>query len=401
MNRKWKSLLALTTVSSMLFLTACGSGGDKQAAGGSGSTKEVTIGYTGPLSGGAALYGKNALDGIEMAAEEINNAGGIKVGKDTVKLKVVSLDDKYLPNESVTNARRLKQENKASIIFCPHSGGILALQQINQQENFLIGAYTSEPRVIQTNNALSVRIPPGYDNYPKPWSEEMMKRFGKKLALVPTTSQYGKDWSALMTKTWKDLGGEVVADSAVDYNKQSDFSAAITKALAANPDVLFVGGPSQPTALVIKAARDQGFKGGFIVMDQAKVEEIEPVVKDVKLLEGYIGVYPASKVDSAGVKAVVAAYQKKFGADKLPTSETLYNYGALIIFAKAMELAGKTDDAKAIRAKLDDAAKQVSKDKLPFDLLGVSQSGAFNIVPSAVTVKDGKEVEVKLPEPKY
>ncbi len=44
-----------------------------------GGADTVTIGFTGPLSGGAALYGRNVLDGIEMAIADINEGGGITV----------------------------------------------------------------------------------------------------------------------------------------------------------------------------------------------------------------------------------------------------------------------------------------------------------------------------------
>ena len=58
--------------------------------------------------------------------------------------------------------------------------------------------------------------------------------------------------------------------------------------------MLFIGGPSQPTALVIKAAREQGFKGGFIVMDQAKFEQMDQVVP-VSYLNGSVGVLPTKE----------------------------------------------------------------------------------------------------------
>ena len=91
----------------------------------------VTIGFTGPLSGGAALYGRNVLDGLEMAVEDINAAGGIPIDGRHVKVAVVPLDDRYFPNESATNAKRLVHQNQAPVVFCPHSGGILAIQGFN------------------------------------------------------------------------------------------------------------------------------------------------------------------------------------------------------------------------------------------------------------------------------
>lgn len=397
MKPRRKSLLAFSIAASLLFLTACGNPTATGGNGGGGHTVEINIGWSGPQSGGAALYGKNTLDGLQMAIDDINAAGGIKIGNDVVKLKLAALDDRYLPNETATNARRLRTESKAAIIFTPHSGGVFALQNFNVQEKFLIAAYTSEPKVTAANNPLTVRIPPRYDIYPKTFSEEMMKRFGKKVALVPGTHQYAKDWTALLKKTWTDLGGEIVADNPVDYNKESDFAPAVTKALAGKPDVLFVGGASQPTALVIKAARDQGFKGGFIVMDQAKVEEMEPILKDPELLEGVIGVQPASLYPTEGSKKFVESYKKKFGADKIPTSETAYHYMAMRVFAKAMELAGTTGDAAAIRAKINDACKQLSDDNIPLLAKGLSQDGAFITEPNATTIKDGKYVRIPLP----
>ncbi|UFJ43015.1 ABC transporter substrate-binding protein [Brevibacillus humidisoli] len=394
MKRKWCYLLVLST---LLLLTACGNQTTSGSDDGSSQTREVSIGWSGPQSGGAALYGKNTLDGLQMAIDDINTAGGIKVGTDTVKLKLEALDDKYLPNETATNAHRLRSEHKAAIIFVPHSGGVFALQTFNVQEKFLIAAYTSEPKVTDVNNPLTIRIPPRYDMYPKTFTEEMMKRFGNKVALVPGTHQYAKDWSELFKKTWTDLGGEIVAENPVDYNKESDFAPAVTKALASQPDVLFVGGASQPTALVIKAARDQGFAGGIIAMDQAKVEEIEPILQDPKMLEGFIGINPSSMYPTEGTKKFVERYKKKLGDDKVPTSEVAYHYMAMHVFAKAMELAGTTDDAAAIRAKIDEACKQLSDDSVPVLAKGLSQDGGLIVRPRAITMKDGKYVQIELP----
>src|SRR3954462_2559169 len=80
-------------------------------AGGASAQETVNIGYTGPLSGGAALYGKNTLVGLEMAAKEINDAGGFDVGGKKYKFNIVALDDKYSPSEAAVNAKRLKAQN--------------------------------------------------------------------------------------------------------------------------------------------------------------------------------------------------------------------------------------------------------------------------------------------------
>src|SRR5688500_20407818 len=71
--------------------------------GGQSESDTVTIGFTGPLSGGAALYGRNVLDALELAIGDINAAGGVTVGGRQVKCAVAPVDGRYLANETAGN----------------------------------------------------------------------------------------------------------------------------------------------------------------------------------------------------------------------------------------------------------------------------------------------------------
>lgn len=122
-----------------------------------GYGETVSIGYTGPLSGGAAKYGKNCLNGLEMAAEDINAAGGVKVAGKSYQFKIESFDDRYKPADTVANARRMIVRNKPPVIFCPHSGGILGMMKFNEKEGFLIGGYTTYPAIVKLGNKLIFR----------------------------------------------------------------------------------------------------------------------------------------------------------------------------------------------------------------------------------------------------
>ena len=103
----WKNMTRLVSAAAFGGLTM----------GGAMAQDVVNIGFTGPLSGGAALYGKNTLVGLEMAAKEINDAGGIEVGGKKYKINLVALDDKYAPSESAV-------VSPASASFSPVSGSI-------------------------------------------------------------------------------------------------------------------------------------------------------------------------------------------------------------------------------------------------------------------------------------
>jgi branched-chain amino acid transport system substrate-binding protein len=361
-------------------------------AGGAFAQESVTIGWTGPLSGGAALYGKNTLTGLEMAAKEINDAGGLEVGGKKYKLDVVALDDKYSPSEAAVNAKRLRSQYKAPIVFCPHSGGNFAMQAFNDQDGFIVGAYTSVPQMTERGNKLTLRIPPSFAGYLSPFIKTEMTAFGKKLGMAGADHDYAKAWAALIAPAWKEAGGTVVAENPMSYNKDTDFYSGVSRVIAGSPDVMFVGGASEPTALVIKQARELGFQGGFAVMDQAKLDEIAAVLGGYGMLEGAIGTLPTVFDTREGPKEFVAKFRKIYNRD--PGSESALNYSSLNAVADAMKLAGTVTDATAIHAKLSDAFAALPGGRNPSVIKSVDPRGGSNAALLVGFVKGGKVVPV-------
>ncbi|WP_431276868.1 ABC transporter substrate-binding protein [Variovorax ureilyticus] len=355
----------------------------------------VKIGFTGPLSGGAALYGKNVVNGIEMAIKEIN-AAGLEVGGKKVKLELVALDDKYSPADAAINARRLAQQHQAPVVFVPHSGGIYAMQAFNEQEKFIVMAYSSTPKITETGNKLTIRIPPTFNSYIEPFTRYEMKKFGKKVGMLPGDHEYAKNWTQLFGPAWEKAGGTIASNNPMSYNRSADFYSGVSRVLAEKPDVLFVGGPSEPTALVVKQARELGFKGGFLIMDQAKLDEMAKVTEGLGPLEGSIGVLPVSYDERVGPKTFAAAYRKAYGADKDPTTESSYNYAMTHAVAAAMKLAGTTSDATAIRAKMSEAISKLPKETNAGEFKGVDAVGGTVVDPLVATVEGGKIKPVNL-----
>lgn len=363
--------------------------------GGVQAQQTLNIGFTGPLSGGAALYGENTLSGLRMAVEDANEAGGIKIGDETYKVNLISLDDKYSPSQAATNAKRLVKESKAAAVFVPHTGGVFALQDFNVADNFLLMAYTSVPSVTEQGNALTVRIPPEFTGYIDAFSDYALEHHGKKLGIAGATHEYAKIWTTMMTKAWEEKGGEIVASNPMDYNKSTDFYTGVSRVIASNPDVMFVGGASEPTGLVMQQARQLGFPGGFIVMDQAKLDEIAAVTGGYDLLEGAIGVVPLSEYEGEAAKAFVERYQKAH--KKVPGSEAAYNYLAFHAMAKAMELAGSTDPQQ-VRAKMGEAISAMEPKYNLYAIQGITDDGGFITPTTMAVVEGGKLVRKEIAE---
>lgn len=353
----------------------------------------VNIGFTGPLSGGAALYGENTLSGLRMAADEVNNNGGFDINGETYKVNIISLDDRYSPAQAATNAKRLKQESNVPAVFVPHSGGIFALQDFNEQDNFLIMAYTSVPTVTEKGNSLTLRIPPTFDGYVKAFTDYALEHEGKKLGMGGATHEYAKIWANMIEKAWTAKGGEVVAQNPMDYNKSADFYTGVSRIVASNPDVMFVGGASEPTGLVVQQARQLGFEGGFIVMDQAKIDEVAQVAGGLEMLEGAIGVVPLSVYETEAAKNFIKRYEDKYG--KTPGSEAAFNYLALHGLVKAMDMA-ETTEPKKIRATMNEAMSKLDPSKNPYEVTEVTDKGGFVTDTTLAVVEDGKIVQKEI-----
>lgn len=362
-----------------------------QMAAAAAAQETIKIGFSGPLSGGAALYGKNCLAGLEFAASEVNAKGGVTVAGKTYKVEIIPLDDKYAPSETAVNAKRLVQQSKTPVVFTPHSGGAYALQAINVQDNFLLAGYTSVPALTERGNPLTLRIPPTFSSYFEPFSKYEMKKFGTKLGVAGGDHDYAKAWTSLFVPVWEKSGGTVVASNPMSYNKDSDFYSGVSKVLAASPNVLFIGGASEPTALVAKQARELGFTGGFVVMDQAKFDEMAKAIGGMELLEGSIGTLPSAADDRPALQGFIKRFKAARGADTIPGTETSFHYTTLNAVLEAMKQAGTVSDPKAIRANIDKAVKALPADLNPNDVSSVLENGGF-VSPLVIGVVEGGKI---------
>ncbi|MDO5678840.1 MAG: ABC transporter substrate-binding protein [Pelistega sp.] len=361
----------------------------------------INIGFSGPLSGGAALYGKNVMDGLSKGVEDVNKKGVTINGK-SYKLNLVGLDDKYAPSETAVNARRLVQESKTPFIFVPHSGGIFALQTFNERSKFIIMAYSSLPSILEKKNPFTVRIPESFTRYFPTFIDTQMKAYGKKLGVATTNTDYGKAFTKEFVAAWEAAGGEVVSHNQMSYNASADFYSGVGRTLADKPDVLLIGGPSEPTALVAKQARELGFTGGFIFMDQAKYNEMERVLGDYSLLENSIGIVPIVKEVRPESTPFVEEFEKNHPEykGKALSSEVILNYAMVHVIANAMELANSADDLSAIYSKMDEAVKKLEPVYNPIQITGFETTGSMMYNSTAAMVKDGKLVRIPLVDSK-
>lgn len=374
--RLFNRILCLLAVVSIVFWSV------------SGFAAEIVIGFTGPLSGPAGEYGQDCANGIDMAIKEINAAGGVTADGQKFFFKLERMDDKVSPELAVANARQLLAKG-ALAIFDPVFTSAAALLKINEEEcsEFIVMGYTSSPKADTTKNNLLVISAPILTDYAKVYASFAWEKGWRKAAMVVTQGTYGDEWRQVFRAIWEKKGGKITADKPANFYTRTDFVAPLTAAIATNPDVMLIGGPSGTTALAIAQARQMGFKGGFLILDQAKMDTIAQMLDGTKSMENAIGTANFTAIPVP----VMSSFDKKYRETykRLTTWEVALHYGAMHALAKAIAAAGTQDNVYAVRAALPKALPMLG-DKYPAEMYGVSGSGRI-FMPSVVqTIKGGK-----------
>lgn len=390
-------IVTICMIATAMVFVSCGDDGGEPT----GETKVVKIGLNAPLSGPGAGYGQDIQDGLDIAIKEINDAGGIKIGEVTYTFELVAADDGMVPDEALTNANRFVLDEGINIIWDPTANTIAPQLEINTTagEEFLMMAYTSVPLYASIPNDLMVTLPPPFSVYVESFIKMSMGNGWMKLGMLQTTGAYGDLWGSTFKTAWEGAGGTVVGAAPADYYTTTDYTPNLTTVLAGDPDVMIIGGPSDPTALVIEQARSLGYEGGFIVIDQAKLDDIADIT-GMEALEGAMGVLPVELgVDNWPAMGPFAEdYMNEMG--ERVTWETAICYTGFYILTQAMEAAGSVDDIMAIRDGFGmKDASVTSGDEFPVAFSGFDDAtGALWMPATATVVVNGEFVSGDLIE---
>lgn len=388
-----KSLPLLLIMALVLAMAGCGGTGEEgDKTGDTGdAAREVVIGFSGPLSGPAAQYGMDTLNGIDAAINELNEAGGITVDGQNYTFRLEKLDDMADPTQAVNNAQRLRDQYQIPALFNPVYSAISAIVGINQEQGneFIVMGYTSTPEADDVDNPLYVSIPPPFTSFLTASANMAWEQGWRKAGMLVTLGAYGDEWRKDFKVYWEGLGGTITADQPANYYTETDYSSQLTAILNTDPDVILVGGPSSPTGLVIEQARTLGYKGGFILAEQAKMDYIVDEVfgGDTSNMENAIGTAAVRDIPHPATPIFHEKYVAEYKVYN--TWEAILNYCAMHALARAMEKADTVDDVYAIMESFP-AAFPLLEDEFPAQYYGVLDGKRMLAAAVIQMIKDGK-----------
>jgi branched-chain amino acid transport system substrate-binding protein len=315
--------------------------------------KTLTIGILGPLSGSAAPYGAELVRGAEMRADEINKAGGLKVGADAYRIKLVPYDHKASAADAATATNKLVFQDKVKYIIGNAIGATCnAAQTITEPNKVLFGFVCWGTKNLGPDKPYSFRTIHSQWEVVEPfyrWIKEKHPQV-KRVASISPNDMSGVDTNTAVVRAAKSLGFEVVAEETYERGTK-DFYPVLTKILATKPDMIDLAASLAGEAgLILKQARELGFKGarGWTA-GQNLLLVVEVAGKDAA--EGVwspSNVNPKSEYVNAAVRKFGEEYEKRY--KEVPGVVAIGNYGAFDVITKAMQEARSIETDKVLAA---------------------------------------------------
>ncbi|MBQ7516032.1 MAG: ABC transporter substrate-binding protein [Schwartzia sp.] len=326
-------------------LAGCGGGGggEKKAA-----SNEIAVGANFELTGNVANYGTATYEGLALAIDEINAAGGVN-GK---KIKLIKADTKSETSEAVTSATKLIADDKVKVLVGPATTApVIAETQIATEHKVPILAPCATSAKVTVDNG---KVQPFVFRscFIDPQQGDVMAKFAAEnlkartaVIYVDSSSDYSKSLGAVFKEKFEAAGGKVLMEEAF-LQKDQDFKATLTKIKTANADVLFVPAYYEEVGKIVKQAREMGITKPILGTDGWDDTKVADIAGKDALNNTYFCTHYSDKDES--VKPFLEAYKKKY--NHAPNVFAALGYDAGKVLIDAIKRAGSDDSEKITKA---------------------------------------------------
>lgn len=306
---------------------------------------QVVIGVSAPLTGPRANLGQYTRQGVDMAVEDINKAGGL-LGK---PVKVVYEDDQAdNPNAAINAVNRLMQVDKVPLMIGPH----FSVAQMATQKSYCNGSIisvTGASGIPVTANGCHYVIRTRANDFVQ--SKALVTYAHKtlkldKIGVIFINDDFGKSGADRVVKSIEEEGLKPVGVESHNA-EDKDFSAQLGRLSNAGAQMVILWTHDNEAALIVRQAKQMGLPFKFA----GSTSLSQPVF--IKLAgEAGEGAISSSDFVPANPDPRTQAFVKKFAAHYKGEPE-LYAatyYDAMMLSAKAITMAGTTQPAKVREA---------------------------------------------------
>lgn len=333
-----RTILALFLITTLFTTLACERRGGTTNG---GNTGPILVGYYGDLSGRTSSFGQSTKNGVEMAADEINKAGGIN-GR---QIQIITEDDQGEPNKAATVVTKLINQDKVVALLgeVASSNSLAAAPKAQEAKIPMISPSSTNPAVTQVGDYI-FRV-----CFIDPFQGEVMAKFAannlkaKRAAILyDFNSDYSRGLYEFFKRSFTGLGGEVVAERSYTQGDR-DFSGQLTAIRAANVDVIYVPGYYGEVGVIANQTKQLGIKAPLLGGDGWDAPQLWQL-GGASLNGDYISNHYSVDDPSPAIRKFVADYEARYRV--LPDALAALGYDSMKVLADAINRAGGTDSAK-------------------------------------------------------
>jgi branched-chain amino acid transport system substrate-binding protein len=317
----------------------------------------IKIGVDGPFTGGSSSMGVSMRDGVRLATEEINKAGGV-LGR---KIVLVERDDEAKNERGVQIAQELiNKEKVAATVGYINTGVSLASQRFFQEAKIPVMNNVSTGSVVthqfddQPDNYIFRNAAHDSIQAPMIVEEAITRRKFKKVAILADSTNYGQLGRADLEKALEQKGVKPVAVEKFNI-KDVDMTAQLLKAKEAGADAVLTYGIGPELAQIANGMTKLGWKvpiiGSWTLSMANFIDNAGPGGEGARMPQTFIQEATTPK-RKAFIENYLKTFKPKNNRIDSPVSAA-QGYDSIYLLAAAIKQAGSTDGPK-IKAALED-----------------------------------------------
>ena len=330
-----RTLISLCLITALFAPLACTRrGGNCADPGGT-----IKIGVYGDLTGQTSSFGQSTRNGAQMAADEINAAGGIN-GR---QVQLIHEDDQGEPGKAATVVAKLINQDQVRALIgeVASSNSIAAAPNAQEAKVPMISPSSTNPKVTQIGDYI-FRV-----CFIDPFQGEVMAKFAvntlkaKKAAILfDSNSDYSKGLVQFFKASFTKLGGTIVAEKAY-AQRDRDFTGQLTAIRDTAPDVIYVPGYYQEVGVIAKQTKQLGIKAPLLGGDGWDSPQLWDLGGDA-LNGNYISNHYSVDDPTPVIQDFVKRYKAKYNGTA-PDAIAALGFDATMVMADAIKRAGGTE----------------------------------------------------------
>ena len=353
----------------------------------SAQSSPIKIGVVTPLSGTYTPIGEQVKMGLDLAAKEINAAGGIN-GR---KVNLIYEDEEANPAVATQKAEKLFQVEKVDFLTgTVNSGSTLAVGQVAERNNRLMATSVSFADSITGDkcspNVFRVNARAGMQSAAlAAWVEKEIPK--ANIFFIGPDYEMGRSTVSAFKRASTEKGGKAVGEVFAPLDNK-DYSPYFGQVRSAKPNVIYTSVAGNDTVRLFSQMGEYGLNKGVTIVGASGTVTSQNIGAIGKSANGFVtGVGYSPKLDIPANKKFVADFQKAY--NKLPDLYGADSYGLLYFYKAAVEKAKSTETDK-VRTAMDDLSWQTPQGTKKMragdhqamqDMFAVKvENGEFNIV---------------------